>query len=97
MADTDTTFVGLAVARSWLDLIAEQGLSVDRGLVEECENFLAHPWVGIIHELQFGSRYESNPPTIQITKPLDYYGAVPIWFAIRPGSWSEARSRPRSS
>jgi len=78
--DTDTTFVGLAVAQRWLDLVAEQGLDVDRGLLGECEKFLAHPWVEIIHELQFGSRYESNPPTIQITKPLDYYGAVPIWF-----------------
>lgn len=34
----------------------------------------------MIHELQFGSRYETNPPTIRITNPLDYNGAVPIWF-----------------
>lgn len=80
VADTDTTFVGLAIAQRWLDLVMEQSLDVDRELVEECEKFLAHPWVEIIHELQFGSRYESNPPTIQITKPLDYYGGVPIWF-----------------
>jgi hypothetical protein len=78
--DTDTTFVGLAVAQSWLDFVAEQGLSVDSALIEECEVFLARPWVGVIHEFQFGSRYESNLPTIQIAKPLDYYGAVPIWF-----------------
>ena len=78
--DTDTTFVGLAVAQRWLDLVAEQGLSVDSALVDECEFFLAHPWVGVIHEFQFGSRYESNLPTIRISKPLDYYGAVPIWF-----------------
>ena len=78
--DTDTTFVGLAVAQRWLDLVKHDALAVDSGLLAECERFLGHPWVGIIHELQFGSRYESNPPTIQITKPLDYYGAVPIWF-----------------
>ncbi|MRR35015.1 hypothetical protein EG829_10040, partial [bacterium] len=78
--DTDTTFVALAVARSWLDLVAEQGLAVDSALVDECESFLEHPWVGVMHELQVGSRYESNPPTIRITKPLDYNGAVPIWF-----------------
>ena len=86
--DTDTTFVGLAVAQSWLDLVAEQGLSVDSALVDECKVFLAHPWVGVIHELQFGGPYESNLPTIRITKPLDYYGAVPIWFDkpfSRPG------------
>lgn len=78
--DTDTTFVGLAVAQSWLDFVKEQGLSVDSALTDECETFLAHPWVGVIHEFQFGSRYESNPPTIRIAKPLDYHGAVPIWF-----------------
>ncbi len=86
--DTDTTFVGLAVARSWLDLVAEHGLSVDSTLVAECEDFLAHPWVGVIHEFQFGSSYDSNLPTIRITKPLDYYGGVPIWFDkpfLRPG------------
>jgi hypothetical protein len=78
--DTDTTFVGLAVAQRWLELAREHASGVDGSLLAECERFLDHPWVGIIHELQFGSRYESNPPTIQITKPLDYYGAVPIWF-----------------
>lgn len=78
--DTDTTFVGLAVARSWLDFVEEQGLSVNSTLVDECEAFLAHPWVGVIQEFQFGSRYDSNLPTIRISKPLDYYGAITIWF-----------------
>ncbi len=78
--DTDTTFVALAVAQRWLDLARNNALKVDTGLLAECERFLDHPWVAIIHELQFGSRYRSNPPTIQITKPLDYNGAVPIWF-----------------
>jgi hypothetical protein len=41
---------------------------------------LAYPWVEIISEYQVGGKFTSNPPTIQITKPLDYEGAVPIWF-----------------
>jgi hypothetical protein len=86
--DTDTTFVGLSVARNWLDLIKVLGISADPTLVNECELFLSHPWVGIIHELQVGGRYNSNPPTIHISRPLDYYGAIPIWFDkpfVKPG------------
>jgi hypothetical protein len=36
--------------------------------------------VEIIAEYQVGGEYRSNPPTIRITRPLDYEGAVPIWF-----------------
>lgn len=78
--DTDTTFIGLAVAQKWLDLAGENGVNSDPQLLAECESFLNHPWVEIIHELQVGGRHNSNPPTIHITKPLDYFGAVPIWF-----------------
>lgn len=78
--DTDTTFLGLAVARRWIDFAESEGIAAEPDLLCSCREFLDHPWVGIIEELQFGSRYESNPPTIQITRPLDYYGAVPIWF-----------------
>jgi hypothetical protein len=78
--DTDTTFFTLSIARKWLDLVEEKKLSVDAKLLEECRKFLDHPWVEIITEYQIGSGYTSNPPTIQMTKPLDYHGAIPIWF-----------------
>lgn len=78
--DTDTTFLTLSIARKWLDFVNEKNLSVDEKLLEECQNFLAHPWVEIINEYQIGSGYTSNPPTIQMTKPLNYHGAIPIWF-----------------
>ena len=78
--DTDTTFLTLAMARKWLDFVRREQLSVDKALLEECESMLAYPWVEIISEYQVGGKYNSNPPTIQITKPLDYEGAVPIWF-----------------
>ncbi|MGJ0484947.1 MAG: hypothetical protein ACR65R_10475 [Methylomicrobium sp.] len=78
--DTDTTFFALSIARKWLDLVHEKQLSADVELLEECQKFLAHPWVEIINEYQIGSGYTSNPPTIQMTKPLNYQGAVPIWF-----------------
>lgn len=78
--DTDTTFLTLSMARKWLDFVRKEQLSVDKVLLEECESMLAYPWVEIISEYQVGGKYNSNPPTIQITKPLDYEGAVPIWF-----------------
>jgi hypothetical protein len=78
--DTDTTFLTLAMARKWLDFVRSEQLSVDKALLEECESILAHPWVEIISEYQVGGKYNSNPPTIRITRPLDYEGAVPIWF-----------------
>ncbi len=78
--DTDTTFLTLAMARKWLDWVEREQLTVDRELIEECELILAFPWVEIIGEYQVGGRYNSNPPTIHNTKPLDYDGAVPIWF-----------------
>jgi hypothetical protein len=78
--DTDTTFLGLAVARRWIDFAESAGIDADPDLLRSCREFLDHPGVEIIEELQVGSQYESNPPTIQITTPLDYYGAVPIWF-----------------
>lgn len=78
--DTDTTFLTLAMARKWLDFVQREQLAVDEGLLESCESLLAYPWVKIISEYQVGGKYNSNPPTIQITRPLDYEGAVPIWF-----------------
>ena len=53
---------------------------VDKGLLEACKSLLAYPWVEIISEYQVGGKFGSNPPTIHITRPLDYEGAVPIWF-----------------
>jgi hypothetical protein len=78
--DTDTTFLALAMARKWLDFVQNEQLSVNSDLLNECELMLAYPWVEIISEYQVGGKYRSNPPTIQITQPLDYDGAVPIWF-----------------
>jgi hypothetical protein len=78
--DTDTTFLTLAMARTWLDFVEREQLSVDEALLEACESLLTYPWVKIISEYQVGGKYNSNPPTIHITKPLDYDGGVPIWF-----------------
>jgi hypothetical protein len=78
--DTDTTFLTLAMARKWLDWVEREQLPVDQDLLDECERILAYPWVDIISEYQVGGGYTSNPPTIQITRPLDYDGSVPIWF-----------------
>jgi hypothetical protein len=79
--DTDTTFLTLAMARKWLDFVRREQLTVDKALLDACKSLLAYPWVEIISEYQVGGKYYSNPPTIQITKPLDYEGAVPIWFS----------------
>jgi len=78
--DTDTTFLSLAMARKWLDFVRREQLPADTELLAECESMLAYPWIEIISEYQVGGKFTSNPPTIQITKPLDYEGAVPIWF-----------------
>ncbi|SFN25625.1 hypothetical protein SAMN05216386_0150 [Nitrosospira briensis] len=78
--DTDTTFLTLAMARKWLDFVQREQLTVDKELLAACNSLLAYPWVEIISEYQVGGKYNSNPPTIQITRPLDYMGAVPIWF-----------------
>ncbi len=79
--DTDTTFLTLAMARKWLDFVEKEQLTLDNALFDACKSLLAYPWVEIISEYQVGGKYHSNPPTIQITKPLDYEGAVPIWFS----------------
>ncbi len=78
--DTDTTFLSLAMAKRWLDLAETVGLPVDQALLEECRRFLDHPWVQILSEYQVGGEHCSDPPTIHITRPLDYEGSVPIWF-----------------
>ena len=78
--DTDTTFMSLAMAKKWLELVATINLQVDQQLLEKCQQILNYPYVDIIAEYQVGGDYNSNPPTIQITKPLDYYGSIPIWF-----------------
>jgi hypothetical protein len=68
------------MARRWLDQAERHGLRADPALQEECRRMLDHPWVQIIAEYQVGGEFNSNPPTIRITRPLDYEGAVPIWF-----------------
>ncbi|MGR8934961.1 MAG: hypothetical protein ACU837_11325 [Gammaproteobacteria bacterium] len=78
--DTDTTFFTLSIAKKWLDFVQDKRVEADAELLAECRQLLAHPWVEIIAEYQVGGAYASNPPTIQFTKPLDYRGAVPIWF-----------------
>jgi hypothetical protein len=78
--DTDTTFLSLSMARRWLDLVERDCLPADPALLEECRRMLDQPWVRIIAEYQVGGPFNSNPPTIRITRPLDYEGAVPIWF-----------------
>lgn len=78
--DTDTTFLGLSMSKKWIDFVKKHKIIADENLIKECEKFINHPWVEIINEYQVGSGYSSNPATIQITKPLDYFGAVPIWF-----------------
>jgi hypothetical protein len=55
-------------------------IKINEELLTECEKFLDHKFVEIVTEYQIGSGYETNPPTIQITKPLDYHGAIPIWW-----------------
>ncbi|WP_291326433.1 hypothetical protein [Desulfovibrio sp. UCD-KL4C] len=78
--DVDTTFLALAMSRKWLDLVAEKNLSCDAQLLKHCEEFLDFPWVEIISEYQIGGGNKTNLPTITMTRPLDYYGAVPLWF-----------------
>lgn len=78
--DVDTTFLALAMSRKWLDLVRERSIDADPELLAHCEKLLNFPWVEIINEYQVGSGYETNPPTISMTRPLDYYGSVPLWF-----------------
>jgi hypothetical protein len=78
--DTDTTFLVLSLAQKWIDFVKKHKIIADENLLKECKKFLDHPWVEIINEYQYGSGYDSNLATIEITKPLDYYGAVGIWF-----------------
>ncbi|WP_027177982.1 hypothetical protein [Maridesulfovibrio bastinii] len=78
--DVDTTFLALAMSRKWLDLVKKRSLQCNPELLEQCRMILDFPWVEIISEYQIGSGYNTNPPTIPMTRPLDYYGAVPLWF-----------------
>ncbi len=78
--DTDTTFLTLEIASKWLELVKKNKIIADKELLEECKKFLNHPWVEIINEYQYGSGFDSNLATIEITKPLDYNGSVGIWF-----------------
>ncbi|CCO25440.1 hypothetical protein [Maridesulfovibrio hydrothermalis] len=78
--DVDTTFLALAMSRKWLDLVAEKKLDCDSALLQSCEYFLDFPWVEIINEYQIGGGNKTNLPTITMTRPLDYFGAVPLWF-----------------
>lgn len=78
--DVDTTFLTLSMAHKWQRLAETQDLAGGGALLQECQRLLAHPWPDIIGEYQVGGGFHSNPPTIQISKPLDYSGAAPIWF-----------------
>lgn len=78
--DVDTTFLALSMARKWLLFLRNFGLQADPELKSACERFLNHPWIEIIGEYQVGSGHETNPPTNKATRPLDYFGAVPLWF-----------------
>ncbi len=78
--DMDTTFLSLSMAKKWLNLVSEKNLTVDQTLLQACEQILRYPYIQIIEEYQIGSDLCSIFPTIHITKPLDYTGAVPLWF-----------------
>jgi hypothetical protein len=78
--DVDTTFLTLSMAGKWLRLNRTAESTADPALLRECEVLLHHPWPEIIGEYQVNGGSEPNPPTIRISKPLDYTGAVPIWF-----------------
>lgn len=78
--DVDTTFLALAMSRKWLDLVAEKKLDCNPDLLRNCEEILDFPWVEIINEYQVGGDNKTNLPTITMTRPLDYFGAVPLWF-----------------
>jgi hypothetical protein len=78
--DVDTTFLTLSMAQKWQRLAERQAWAGDDAVSREGQRLLEHPWPDIIEEYQVGGGFDSNPPTIQITKPLDYHGGVPIWF-----------------
>lgn len=78
--DVDTTFLTLSMAGKWIELNRTGESTADTGLLRACELLLLHPWPHIIGEYQINGGKEPNPPTIRISKPLDYTGAVPIWF-----------------
>ncbi|WP_319778711.1 hypothetical protein [Maridesulfovibrio sp.] len=78
--DVDTTFLALAMSRKWLDLVAEKNLNANQELLRAAEVFLDFPWVEIINEYQIGGGNKTNLPTITMTRPLDYFGSVPLWF-----------------
>ncbi len=78
--DVDTTFLGLCMARKWLDLVSERKIPADPALLDECRAMLDHPWVEIIGEYQAGGGNASHPPTIRMGNPLDLYGSVNLWW-----------------
>lgn len=78
--DMDTTFLALSLARKWLSFVRNFGLQADPELCKACERFLNHPWIEILNEYQVGSGHAANPPTNKATRPLDYFGGVPLWF-----------------
>lgn len=78
--DVDTTFLGLSMARKWLDLVQARGLPADPGLLAECRAMLDHPWVEIIGEYQDGGGGACHPPTIRMGNPLDFHGSVCLWW-----------------
>lgn len=88
--DVDTTFLGLAMARKWLDLARERKIPADPALLAECEAMLDHPWVSLIGEYQAGGGNASHPPTITMGNPLDLHGSVPLW-------WDKPFPRPDGS
>ncbi len=78
--DVDTTFLTLSMANKWQRLAQGRDRAGGEALLQACQRLLDHPWPDILAEYQLGAGFNPRPPTIQISKPLDYNGAVPIWF-----------------
>lgn len=80
LPDVDTTFLGLSLARQWLDYAGQTSGRADPELLRQCEEFLDHPWVEIVAEYQYGSPTQALGCTNKATAPLDYHGAVGLWL-----------------
>ncbi len=80
VSDMDTTYLGLVMARKWIDYVSTTQIDANAEIVQACEAILEYPWVDIFAEYQIGGPHGKNPPTIDMTRPLDLDGAVCLWF-----------------